>query len=147
MMSESQTAPIASAAPGRIPPRGFFVWLRRQLQFSLATLLEWLLAYAVAFTAMWVRGEQWIVSGVLAGALGIGLVLRIFLRHEGRRVAHYIVFAAVIGLGVAGGLFGMEVLRTYRRAAVEEDSLQSIWSEFGRFQIWKTPNRPQTSAV
>lgn len=89
--------------------------LREQLRFSLATMLEWMAAYTLAFAAAWSRADNALLSGACLGIIGFGLILRIAVRSEGRRVPHYLVFALAMALGAYSGAY---VLRDQRiRAA------------------------------
>jgi hypothetical protein len=91
-------------------------WLRRQFQFSLATLLEWLAAYCIAFLVVWIRAEYpWLSAGVLV-ALVLAVLLRPILRPQCRRLAHMLIFVFVIALGIVVGAL---LLTFARRGAAE----------------------------
>lgn len=121
--------PIAATlCPPRDQPalwRRILVNLREQARFSLATLLEWMAAYTLAFAAAWCRAGQLFTSGILLGLLFSGLCARICLRSEGRRILHYFVFALVISLGVYVGAIVLRNQRI-RTAIILVEQMKSV---------------------
>src|SRR5476651_1544573 len=97
--------PTAKAPPRPSLLRRIAAKLREQTRFSLATLLEWMAAYTLAFAAAWSRAENLLLSGAFLGVILCGLVVRIAVRSEGRRVPHYIVFALAMALGAYSGAY------------------------------------------
>src|SRR5476649_2296437 len=90
----------------------FGAWLKRQFQFSLATLLEWTFAYAAAAAIACVRANR-LAAGMLIGVVFSALVARFLYRAEGRRVVPYVVFLLLIGAGAVCGAFLLREVRTH----------------------------------
>ena len=114
----SDSKPAQPAVPLKKPSllRRFGAAMRDQSRFSLLTMLEWLAAYTLVFTAAWFRADNRLLAGIFLGIVLSGLMARVFLRSEGRRVAHYLVFSLAIALG---GFSGAVALREQRARAAE----------------------------
>src|SRR5262249_52855811 len=106
MIASPETAPVAVNTR---ESRGVFGWLRRQLQFSLATLIDWMLAFAAATAFAFTRTSV-AAPAILAVALLVIVVLHA-RRRDGRRVLPYIVFVVVIGAGYVAGVLLLREVR------------------------------------
>ncbi len=124
---EDPINPPAIAAPPRPPLlRRVAAKLREQTRFSLATMLEWMAAYTLAFAAAWSRADNVLLTGACLGVMGSGLVLRIALRSEGRRIPHYLVYSLAMALGAYSGAYVLRDQRVRAAEAAVQSDLQAI---------------------
>lgn len=106
-----------SLAPSLPRSSRALAWLRAQGRFSLAAMIECLLAYALAFTAAWARGQHHALAGGMAALLIAVAVYRLAIGSERRCIAYFALFA----LAVAAGVYvGVSVLRYERKQQLSQ---------------------------